>query len=127
MQVKVRRFLFPSDQDGGYLSLMQEVQRRGIHVHQVLHNGELPEDGATYTIDPHHLFNNQSNTVEGFRIFDCYIGLIRGGRDFQDVRQGYILEDDEGFAKLQELRNQTYVCGYCGNQTLVSSHEGDGP
>lgn len=129
MQVTVRRFYFSEPTDAGYVKLMEEVAERGIHVYEVLQEKgtTLPADGASYTVDPLHVFSNQLNTVEGLRLFDCYIGLQVTPRGaFSSIRQGYILEDDEGFAKLQELRNETYVCGYCGAQSFVSSHEGNG-
>jgi hypothetical protein len=59
-----------------------------------LHNYLLANQGKWVTIDTQHLFNDQFNTVDGFRIFDNHIQMI---------------QDDE--------RATIGKCKYCGNLT----------
>lgn len=75
-------------------------------------SAEMPEN---QTIDPAHLFDNQYNTIEGFRIFDWYeICAFNRGKDNLNYRHGYYLSGDIG--ALKEAKRNQYICGYCGKR-----------
>lgn len=128
--VKIRRF----DLTVGtpeWEALRKEIKTRGIHpLGAIGESSELPEDGATFTVktNPTGLHSNQFATEEGPRVFDCRIlaDFTPYGRRTKR-RSGYILEDDSGFAALQELRRKYLVCGYCGKRHDANAFEVTGP
>lgn len=63
-----------------------------------------------YHIQTNHLFNNQSTTAEGFRIFD-FADYSRHP-DVRDMRYGHYIED---ISELEEARAVRAKCGYCGH------------
>lgn len=124
MKVMIERFDFPNKKDQGYLDLMKEVRRRGIRIFNAFGDeNELPEHGTIYQVDTDFLFDNQLNTKEGVRLFDCRILANHKSKRIQ----GYILYEGNGFAELQELRQNTFQCGYCGHQEMISEFNRNQP
>lgn len=66
---------------------------------------------GTYNVETKHLFGNQSNTVEGRRIFDFADYSARP--DVEHIRYGHYIED---ISELESARDLRATCGYCGNQ-----------
>lgn len=72
---------------------------------------KIPE---VVTVEPEHLFSNQYNTVEGFRVFDWYESIVI---NCQTRKNGYYLEGDPAtLAALEGLKQSRHQCGYCGKQ-----------
>lgn len=63
------------------------------------------------TIETKHLFNNQYDTVEGFRIFDWEEEICVNNRN---IKEGYYLTGD--LDKLKEAKENQLCCGYCGHR-----------
>ena len=70
---------------------------------------KLPDE---QTIEPKHLFSNQYNTVEGFRIFDWKEEIAPQNPHW---KEGYYLTGD-GLKELQQAKANRCACGYCGAQ-----------
>lgn len=66
-----------------------------------------------YNIEKRHLFDNQSNTVEGARIFD--FADYSSHPDSERMRYGHYIE--QGFDDLEAARAARVKCGYCGHQS----------
>jgi hypothetical protein len=98
-----------------YKTLAAELKARGLHHFNVWHTRNDKELApGVYTAETEHLFSDQTNTVEGWRVFDWYDGMPN--TDNRDYRVGHYIADDDGFKTLQELRRNTNVCGYCGRK-----------
>lgn len=69
------------------------------------------------TIDPSHLFANQYNTIEGYRIHDWYESIVEN----RNIKQGYYLDGD--IETLNEAKRTQLVCGYCGDRSYDHSIE----
>lgn len=73
-------------------------------------------------LEPSYLFENQFN-ASGHRCFDWYEAYYQN----RAIRSGYYAEHNEGYVQLQNLRTETYKCGWCGHQEKNPSsfyHEG---
>lgn len=62
-------------------------------------------------IETEILFNNQYNTVEGFRIFDWYESIVYHAKN---RKNGYYLTGD--LEQLKAAKENQYICGYCGKR-----------
>lgn len=72
----------------------------------------LPDE---VTINPAHLFADQYNTIEGFRVHDWYEEIFwtnRGQRTSQ--KKGYYLTGE--IEQLRQAKGNRYACNYCGKQ-----------
>ena len=65
-------------------------------------------------IDETHLFENQFNTVEGFRIFQWYESTNRYGRNINRVKRGYYLTGD--LEELKKAQDNQLICSFCGKR-----------
>jgi len=62
-------------------------------------------------LETKHLFSNQRNTKDGRRVFDWYLAVFPN----RGVKQGHYLEITQ---EMEDIRNHTYKCGYCGAEYL---------
>jgi hypothetical protein len=60
------------------------------------------------TLQTTHLFDNQWNTEEGFRVFDWYEGIYPN----RHIKRGHYLDITP---EMIEIRKTTFKCGYCGS------------
>lgn len=66
-----------------------------------------PPEGKV-ELETDHLFDNQWNTVCGFRVFDWFECIFPN----PDIKEGYWLEITP---EMREIRRNTLKCGYCGH------------
>ena len=71
--------------------------------------GEQAKQSPVLNIETDHLFNNQWNTKEGFRVRMHHVVKWPN----KDIKQGYFLTNCES---LNEVLRNTHKCGYCGKQ-----------
>ena len=62
------------------------------------------------TIETEFLFDDQYNTVEGFRIFDWAESIYRN----RNIKEGYYIAT--GIEELTKLKASQLKCGYCGKR-----------
>jgi len=84
-------------------------------------NGKSKIKPGIYNVETKQLFDNQSNTVEGFRVFDFadysrdpQARNARYGHYIQarNTRYGHYIVDT---TELEAARNAQHKCGYCGH------------
>lgn len=77
---------------------------------------KLPE---LHTIETKHLFHDQYNSVEGFRIHDWYENIHPNNRFLEE---GYYLvgETDDDLERLAMAKRDQLTCGYCGDRSGVA-------
>jgi hypothetical protein len=115
IQINVVRYAMQAN-DPAYKALRKTLAARGLREMQVWHDGKGGPPEGVHHVETQHLFDNQSNTKEGFRVFDWYDGLSPNC----SFRTGHYIADDAGFAALQELRRNTNRCAYCGHQEAAA-------
>jgi len=71
-------------------------------------SGEVKKEGII-NIETKHLFNNQFNTQEGFRLWNWRENIFLN----KDIKEGYYIEMPKEYFNLLE---NTFSCGYCGKQ-----------
>lgn len=97
-----------------YKAIAAKLKARGLKHFEVWHaDGDNKIKSGMYHVETKHLFGDQSNTEEGFRVFDWYDGIFNNNRSW---RIGHYIEDGEGWKALQLARRNFNKCGYCGNQ-----------
>ena len=118
IEVEVATFRCRTDDDE-YKAIAAEMKERGIEHFNVWHTrDDSAVEAGTYHIEKKHLFNNQSNTVEGFRVFDWYDGMPN--MDNRKCRIGHYIKAGPGWDALMELRRNTNRCGYCGHEEAAA-------
>lgn len=99
-------------------AIAAQMKERGIKPFNVWHipNDKGQPEGVAH-IETKHLFNNQSNTKEGFRVFDWYDGMTNHTRNW---RVGHYIKAGPGYDELKEARRNVNRCGYCGHQETAA-------
>jgi len=72
---------------------------------------------GVYHVETKQLFNNQYNTVEGFRIFEYSEKL--SVPNARKMGSGYYIS--KGIEKIREAQKRVKECGYCGKHYVDSS------
>ena len=128
VQVKINYYRFDVSKPGqaeAYAALMEIAPKITWRTNQDFPNKNVPfdksvlqywdnikahaEKSSTLHIETDHLFDNQWNTREGFRIWMHHVVKWPN----KDIKQGYYLTECES---LNEVLRNTHKCGYCGKQ-----------
>lgn len=93
-----------------------DLKRRLKKTHRLFHAlGKNPGQSGgeeQVVLNPEHLFSNQwiEAGEGGRRLFDWYMQYLP---DLPDIKRGYYLDITD---EMRQTREETYKCGYCGNQ-----------
>ena len=116
--------LWEEDERVQYEALCQPLKDKGLKCfasiaanHSSFYREKIkPLDGQEITLELKHVFNNQWNTgptetsESGLRVFDWAEPIYEN----KQVKEGMWLEQTP---EMQEVRDNTNACGYCGYQT----------
>ena len=108
IKVEVKRFGPITVDSAEYKALRETLKaHKRFRVWDI--DGTRSIKAGVYNVETNHLFNNQSNTVEGFRIFD-FADYSRDPQT-QRTRYGHYIVD---VSELDAARDKRAQCGYCG-------------
>lgn len=114
IKVKLNKYhldVTDSDDAKTYSSIQKEALGLGYKLFDFIAMGieskldDMPED---QTIETNFLFQDQYNTVEGFRIHDWSETIYHN----KSIKKGYYLTGDIDL--LKTAKDNQYACGYCG-------------
>jgi hypothetical protein len=95
----------------GWEALKKEQCENKSALFSALGTYYFPElEGKTVELETKHLFSNQWNSACGKRLFDFACEVLPRN---QAIKRGHYLTQTK---EMQELRDNTHVCGYCGHQ-----------
>ncbi len=103
-----------------YSDLKKQLRERGLELFDFIAGCSSSLDKekrvktGIYHVETDHIFSNQYNTEEGFRVFDWSEKIYPNS----SIKDGYYITNSENFKKLKELVHKTFACGYCGKQSL---------
>lgn len=111
MKIQVKKFGPIPVTSPEYLALKEKLQASGHKHFQVWHEGGPGQciEGE-FEVEEKHLFSDQTNVVEGYRIHDWYDAM---SYPTKFMRHGHYVENLD---ELNALRSQYFKCGYCGAQ-----------
>lgn len=97
--------------------LRAEFKRLGLHEFDSLDFQYKNMPDRIYHIELDHVFSNQYNTVEGYRVFEkCTCVYYNGNKKIKG--HGYYISD--GIEKIRDYQKDLTVCHYCGTQYYKS-------
>lgn len=121
MKVKLNRYSLDISNDSDkkeYETIKSHCEAQGFKVFSCIPNDSFENSylhwPAIQTIDDSFLFNNQFNSVEGYRLFFWYEHAGIGWDSDKNRKHGYYLSGD--IAELKEAQANQLVCGYCGKR-----------
>lgn len=109
-----------SEEQKQYADLKIQLRERGLELFDFIAmcsssiDQEKKIRTGIYHVETKHLFSNQYNTEEGFRVFDWSEKIFPNS----SIKDGYYITNSENFKGLKELIHKTFACGYCGKQSL---------
>jgi hypothetical protein len=97
--------------------LLEKFKNLGLQEFDSLYFQYQNIPAGVYHVETDHIFSNQYNTVEGYRIFEKCTRLSIAYQKTQKTNGYYI---SEGIKKIREYQKRVKLCGYCGAQYIDS-------
>ena len=110
IKIKVKTFGPIKKDDPEYIALRERLKSYKRFRVWDTSSHETHVKAGTYHVETDHLFDNQSNTKEGFRIFD-FADYSRNPH-VANTRYGHYIENID---ELEAARAKRSKCGYCGH------------
>jgi hypothetical protein len=127
IQIETYRFDTSKQDDKiKYEMLVTQLKARGLKLLDYIqdprtyHTTDKHIESGIYHVETKHLFNNQYNTEEGFRVFEWSEPIFPN----RHIKEGYYITDCEEFQKIRGLQNTIHKCHYCGKQYEINTKNG---